>query len=123
MISAESLAAGGGRGRYDVVVASEVLEHVAKPHALLGVLASLLAPQETTPGAAVVVSTLNRWGCACRGPGPGCGTREAGGGVGGVTDVGTATQGPKAGGPAQVAVGVWCRIRQVGVGAERHETT
>lgn len=62
VISAESLAAGGGRGRYDVVVASEVLEHVAKPHALLGVLASLLAPQEETPGAAVVVSTLNRWG-------------------------------------------------------------
>ena len=37
-------AAGGTTGLYDAVLASEVLEHVARPHAFVGVLASLLAP-------------------------------------------------------------------------------
>ncbi|KAG2446267.1 hypothetical protein HXX76_000856 [Chlamydomonas incerta] len=58
--AAAATAAGGGggdSGLYDAVLASEVLEHVARPHAFVGVLASLLAPR---PGASVIISTLNR---------------------------------------------------------------
>ncbi|GLC40181.1 Hexaprenyldihydroxybenzoate methyltransferase, mitochondrial [Pleodorina starrii] len=71
VISAEDLAASGTEP-YDVVIASEVLEHVSRPHQLLPVLTSLLvaaAPAEGRPsGGALVVSTLNRtpasWGVA-----------------------------------------------------------
>ncbi|KXZ53877.1 hypothetical protein GPECTOR_6g795 [Gonium pectorale] len=75
VISAEDLAA-SGTASYDVVVASEVLEHVSKPHQLLAVLASLLAHRpaagaqggaeggsggaEGSSGGTLVVSTLNR---------------------------------------------------------------
>ncbi|KAG2492479.1 hypothetical protein HYH03_009144 [Edaphochlamys debaryana] len=58
-ISAEDLAA-SGTGGFDAVIASEVLEHVRRPHDFLAVLASLLAPPEASPGAAVIISTINR---------------------------------------------------------------
>ncbi|GFR51803.1 hypothetical protein Agub_g14262 [Astrephomene gubernaculifera] len=54
VISAEDLAA-SGTAMYDAVIASEVLEHVSKPHQLMPVLASLVAE-----GGALLVSTINR---------------------------------------------------------------
>ncbi|GIL50985.1 hypothetical protein Vafri_7061 [Volvox africanus] len=65
VISAEDLAA-SGVVPYDVVIASEVLEHVSRPHQLLPVLAALMAapaPAGGTSGhggGAMIVSTLNR---------------------------------------------------------------
>ncbi|PNH11176.1 Hexaprenyldihydroxybenzoate methyltransferase, mitochondrial [Tetrabaena socialis] len=63
VVSAEDLAAAvrqGSAAPYDAVLASEVLEHVSRPHQLLAVLAGLLEGEQRRPGAAVVVSTLNR---------------------------------------------------------------
>ncbi|GIL75105.1 hypothetical protein Vretifemale_4960 [Volvox reticuliferus] len=65
VISAEDLAASGVTP-YDVVIASEVLEHVSRPHQLLPVLASLMAAPTPAGGSsgreggAMIVSTLNR---------------------------------------------------------------
>ncbi|GLI62164.1 hypothetical protein VaNZ11_004741 [Volvox africanus] len=65
VISAEDLAA-SGVVPYDVVIASEVLEHVSRPHQLLPVLASLMAASAPAGGTSgrgggvMIVSTLNR---------------------------------------------------------------
>jgi ubiquinone biosynthesis O-methyltransferase len=54
-VAAEQLAAEAGRPAFDVVVASEVIEHVRRPADFVATLAALTAPHGS-----LVITTLNR---------------------------------------------------------------
>lgn len=54
-VTLEGTVAGKGAGRYDAVIASEVIEHVAS---VSGFCASLV--EAAAPGGAIVISTINR---------------------------------------------------------------
>jgi 2-polyprenyl-6-hydroxyphenyl methylase/3-demethylubiquinone-9 3-methyltransferase len=56
--TAETLAAAGER--FDVVLAMEVVEHVADLESFIAACCGLLAPSGMTPGGIIVVATLNR---------------------------------------------------------------